>query len=569
MKKHKKSKTGKRKVTRVKAAKTRTARHKPRPAASAAAKKKSAGRAKLSKKQLKAPPAQRQTVVILDFGSQYTQLIARRVRENKVFSCILPYNTSPEALKAMSPRGIILSGGPASVYEKKSPLPDKRIFKLGIPILGVCYGMQAIAKCLGGSVKYNPKREYGNTEVFIDDTRDLLNHLPGNITCWMSHSDLVKKCPPGFASIAHTLNTEIAAIGDRSHKIYAVQFHPEVTHTIKGNQIIANFLFKICGCFPRWTIQSFIREAVDDIKKTVGKNRVVLGLSGGVDSSVCAVLVHKAIDKNLKSVFIDNGLLRKDEAETVKKTFQGLFHMNLDYVNQAKRFLLGLKGVTDPEQKRKIIGEEFVKVFEEEALKFKNVEFLAQGTLYPDVIESVSPTGAPSARIKSHHNVAGLPLNMKLKLLEPLRELFKDEVREIARQLGLPENIIHRQPFPGPGLSVRIIGEVTEERLRILREVDRRLLEEIKAANLYDKVWQSFAVLLPVKSVGVMGDSRTYENVVAIRCVESVDGMTADWTRLPYELLEKLSHRIINEVKGVNRVVYDISSKPPATIEWE
>lgn len=513
--------------------------------------------------------SRRQTIAILDFGSQYTQLIARRVRENKVFSTILPYNTTAKVIQAMSPKGIILSGGPASVYEKKSPQPDKGIFKLGIPILGICYGMQVIAQSLGGRVKHTPEREYGKTEVFLDDTRDLFSHLPGNITCWMSHADLVTKLPAGFISIAHTLNTPITAMSNRAKKIYAVQFHPEVTHTLKGNQIIANFLFKICGCSLRWTMLSFIRESIEDIKKTVGNKKVVLGLSGGVDSSVTALLVSKAIGKNLRCIFIDNGVLRKDEASIIKKTFRGIFDLNLDYVDRSKRFLDRLKGITDPEQKRKIIGEEFVRVFEEEAAKFKGVEFLAQGTLYPDVIESISPTGSPSSRIKSHHNVAGLPLHMKLKLIEPLKELFKDEVRELGRQLGLPDSIINRQPFPGPGLSVRIIGEVTEERLKILREVDRRLIEEIRQANLYDKVWQSFAILLPIKSVGVMGDSRTYENVVAIRCVESQDGMTADWVKLPYELLDKITHRIINEVKGVNRVVYDISSKPPATIEWE
>jgi len=561
MKKHKRRKSIKRKVS-----KRKVVRRKVR---AKAIRRRGRVVIKLKKLTPKISLGHRQTIVILDFGSQYTQLIARRVRENKVFSTILPYNTTAEALKAMSPKGIILSGGPASVYEKKSPSPDKGIFKLGIPILGICYGMQAIAQSLGGSVKHNPNREYGKTEMFLDDTRDLFSQLPGNITCWMSHGDLVKKIPPGFVSIAHTLNTPITAMSNVAKKIYGVQFHPEVTHTLKGNQIITNFLFKICGCFPRWTMQSFIKDTVQDIRNTVGHKRVVLGLSGGVDSSVCAILAHKAIDRNLKCIFIDNGLLRKDEVRAIKKTFRGLFHLDLDYVDRSKRFLDKLKGITDPEQKRKIIGEEFVKVFEEEAAKFKRVEFLAQGTLYPDVIESVSATGSPSARIKSHHNVGGLPLHMKLKLIEPLRELFKDEVRELARELGLPETIIYKQPFPGPGLSIRIIGEVTEERLKILREIDRRLLEDIKVANLYDKVWQSFAILLPIKTVGVMGDSRTYENVVAIRCVESQDGMTADWVRLPYELLEKIANRIINEVKGVNRVVYDISSKPPATIEWE
>ncbi len=511
----------------------------------------------------------RQTVLILDFGSQYTQLIARRVRENKVFSKIIPYNTPAKEIALMAPKGLILSGGPASVTQKKSPSPDKGIFKLGIPILGICYGMQCIAEILGGKVKPGKDREYGKVELFIDDNRTLFNRLPGNFTCWASHGDLVKKMPPGFQVIAHTLNTPVAAIANPKKKIYAVQFHPEVTHTEKGNQILANFLFKICGCLGRWTMQSFIKDSIENIKKTVGRDKVVLGLSGGIDSSVTALLIHKAIGKNSRCIFINNGLLRKDEPEQVKKVFRGIFHLNLDYVDRSKRFLSRLAGVTDPEQKRKIIGEEFVRIFEEEADKVKGAKYLAQGTLYPDVIESISPIGSPSCRIKSHHNVGGLPAQMKLKLLEPLRELFKDEVRQIGRGLNLPESIIYRQPFPGPGLAVRIIGEVTPERLNILREVDRRVIEEITNANLYEQVWQSFAVLLPVKSVGVMGDERTYENTVAIRCVNSLDGMTADWVRLPYEVLERISNRIINEVKGVNRVVYDVSSKPPATIEWE
>jgi GMP synthase (glutamine-hydrolysing) len=511
----------------------------------------------------------RQTILILDFGSQYTQLIARRVRENKVFSRIVPYNISAKEIAEMAPKGLILSGGPASVTEKKSPYPDKGIFKLNIPILVICYGMQAITEMLDGKVRHTKEREFGKVEIFIDDNHDLFGHLPGNFTCWASHGDYVRKLPAGFHISAHTMNAPIAAIANPKRKIYGVQFHPEVTHTEKGNQILSNFLFKVCGCLGRWTMQSFIHEATENIKKTVGKDKVVLGLSGGVDSSVAALLIHKAIGKNLRSIFIDNGLLRKDEPEQIKRVFKNMYHLNLDYVDRSKRFLARLKGVTDPEEKRKIIGSEFVNVFEEEADKVKGVKFLGQGTLYPDVIESISPTGAPSSRIKSHHNVGGLPANMKLKLVEPLRELFKDEVRQIGRELGLPDAIINRQPFPGPGLAVRVIGEITPERLDILREVDQRVIEEITIAGFYDKVWQSFGVLLPVKSVGVMGDGRTYENVASLRCVESQDGMTADWAKLPYEVLGKISNRIINEVKGVNRVVYDISSKPPATIEWE
>jgi GMP synthase (glutamine-hydrolysing) len=511
----------------------------------------------------------KEIILILDFGSQYTQLIARRIRENKVFSKIIPYNTPAKEIASFHPKGLIFSGGPASVVQKKSPYPDKNIFKLGIPILGICYGMQVIAEMSGGKVRHTGKREYGKAELFIDDNSDLFRTLPGNFTCWASHGDYLSKLPPGFMVSAHTQNTPIAAMKNKKRRIFGVQFHPEVTHTEKGNQIISNFLYKVSGCLGRWTMQSFIKESIENIKKTAGKDKVVLGLSGGVDSSVTAILVHRAIGKKLRSIFIDNGLLRKDEPQQIKKVFRNMYHLNLDYVDRSKRFLMRLKGITEPEAKRKIIGEEFVKIFEEEAKKIKGVKYLAQGTLYPDVIESISPTGAPSSRIKSHHNVGGLPLHMRLKLIEPLRELFKDEVRSIAQELGLPETIIYRQPFPGPGLAIRIIGEVTEERLKILREVDMRVIEEIRNANLYVQVWQSFAILLPIKTVGVMGDVRTYENVVALRCVSSLDGMTADWVRLPYEVLEKISNRIINEVKGVNRVVYDISSKPPATIEWE
>lgn len=511
----------------------------------------------------------RQTILILDFGSQYTQLIARRVRENKVFSKIIPYNTPAKELAALTPKGLILSGSPLSVVDKKGHYPDKGIFKLGVPVLGICYGMQVIAEMSGGRVKHTKEREYGKTELFIDNNRDLFSNLPGNLTCWASHGDYLTKLPPGFQTLAHTANAPIAAFGNKKLKIFGVQFHPEVTHTDRGNQILGNFLFKICGCLGRWTMQSFIRESMETIKKTVGKDKVVLGLSGGVDSSVAALLIHKTIGRRLRCIFIDNGLLRKDEPQQIKKVFRSLFHLNLDYVDRSRRFLKRLEGVTDPEEKRKVIGDEFVKVFEEEAAKLKGAKFLGQGTLYPDVIESISPGGAPSSRIKSHHNVGGLPSRMKLKLIEPLRDLFKDEVRQIARELALPDTIIYRQPFPGPGLAIRIIGEVTPERLNLLREIDRRVIDEIRNANLYEEVWQSFAILLPIKSVGVMGDKRTYENVAALRCVTSSDGMTADWAKFPYEVLEKISQRIINEVKGINRVVYDISSKPPATIEWE
>lgn len=511
----------------------------------------------------------RESILILDFGSQYTQLIARRVREHKVFSRILPFNTTAKQIQEIAPKGIILSGGPASVTEKNAPVPDKEIFKLGIPILGICYGMQVMAESLDGKTKHTKEREFGRTELFIDDNKDLLSNIPGNFTCWASHGDYVTKMPAGFIIAAHTLNAPIAAIANKKRKMYGVQFHPEVTHTEKGSQIISNFLFRICGCVGRWNMRSFIKESIENIRKTVGDSKVVLGLSGGVDSAVAALLINKAIGKNLRSIFIDNGVMRKNESEQIRKIFRTMYHLNLDCVDASKRFLTKLKDVTDPETKRKIIGKIFVEVFEEEAAKIKGVKFLGQGTLYPDVIESISPTGAPSAKIKSHHNVGGLPEHMKLKLIEPLRDLFKDEVRLIGRELELPENILNRQPFPGPGLAIRIIGAVTPERLEILREVDLRVLEEITRANLYNQLWQSFAVLLPIKSVGVMGDERTYENVAALRCVTSSDGMTADWVKLPYEVLDRISNRVINEVKGVNRVVYDITSKPPATIEWE
>lgn len=522
-----------------------------------------------SKNKAHAILTQKNSILILDFGSQYTQLIARRVRESKVYSLIVGHDIDLDKIKKIAPKGLILSGGPSSVYGDKSPKCEKGIFKLGIPILGICYGHQLAAQFFGGVVKKSKEREYGRQELFVDDHSDLFNGLPGNITCWMSHGDCVSRLPKGFVALAHTLNTPNAAFANKERTVFGVQFHPEVAHTSHGSQILSNFIYRICRCRPSWEMGSFIKDTVVQIRETVGKDNVVCGLSGGVDSAVVAVLIHKAIGRQLRCIFVDNGLVRNREPEEIKAIFRANLHMNLGFVNGQKRFLKRLKGITDPEQKRKIIGDEFVKVFEEEAKKIRRVKWLAQGTLYPDVIESVSVTGAPSAKIKTHHNVGGLPERMNLKLIEPLRELFKDEVRLLAKQLGLPPEIITRQPFPGPGLAIRIVGDVTPERLQILREADDVFVAEIRKAGLYAEVWQSFAVLLCIKSVGVMGDERTYEHVIALRCVSSSDGMTADWVKLTPEFLGKVSNRIINEVKGVNRVVYDISSKPPSTIEWE
>ncbi|MBI5664362.1 MAG: glutamine-hydrolyzing GMP synthase [Nitrospirae bacterium] len=520
----------------------------------------------------------KEKILVLDFGSQYTQLIARRVREQKVYSEILPYNVTIDRIKEFAPKGIILSGGPSSVYDKEAPLPDKEIFNLGIPVLGICYGMQLMSHMLGGRVAKAAKREYGRAELMIDDDSDLLKgigmkhrrgmarHAPTVV--WMSHGDRIVKYPKGFAPIAHTDNSPVAAMADKQRKFFALQFHPEVAHTENGTKVLKNFVFNICKCKPLWTMKSFIETTVHEIREKVGRDKVVCAISGGVDSAVTAVLMNRAIGKQLTCIFVDNGVLRKGEAVKVETMLKKHFHMNIDCVDAAERFLKKLKNVDDPERKRKIIGNEFIHVFQEEAKKIKDAKYLAQGTLYPDVIESISFKG-PSAMIKSHHNVGGLLKNMKLKLIEPLRELFKDEVRVLGRELGMPDEIINRHPFPGPGLAIRIIGAVTPVRADILRQADSIVLEEIKKAGLYDEVWQAFAVLLPIKTVGVMGDERTYENVVAVRAVKSVDGMTADWAKLPYEVLGTISNRIINEVKGVNRVVFDISSKPPSTIEWE
>ncbi len=508
-------------------------------------------------------------ILIIDFGSQYSQLIARRVREYKVYCEICTPEISPDRIRKMKPRGIIFSGGPSSLTQKNAPRCDPAIFELGIPLLGICYGMQLIADHFQGNVGKASSREYGRTELFIDDSTDLFNGLGKKIVTWMSHEDKVIDPPAGFKPLAHTRNSAVASFADRKKRIFGVQFHPEVVHTPQGKEILRNFLFEVCGCKGLWTMRHFITESIRQIRSEVGNGQVVLGLSGGVDSSVAAVLLHRALGKRLHCIFVNNGLLRTGEAEKVQETFARHFHMNFHYIDAEKQFLRQLKDVIDPERKRKIIGRLFVRVFEREAKKLKNIGFLAQGTLYPDVIESCSVFGGPSAMIKSHHNVGGLPKKMDLKLIEPLKYLFKDEVRLLGLELGLPEDVINRHPFPGPGLAVRIIGEVTKERCEILRQADWRLIEEIKKAGWYKKIWQAFTVLLPVKSVGVMGDERTYENVVAIRAVTSLDGMTADWARMPSGLLARISNRIINEVKGVNRVAYDISSKPPATIEWE
>jgi GMP synthase (glutamine-hydrolysing) len=514
-------------------------------------------------------PLSDQIIVILDFGSQYSQLIARRIRENNVYCRILPYDTPVEELRSLSPKGIFLSGGPASIYANGAPICDLKIFNMGIPVFGICYGMQLMAYLLGGKVEPTPTREYGLANLSIDDHDDLFHDLDYNLQVWMSHGDSVYKVPEGFKTLAHTDSLPIAAMVDSSGKFFGLQFHPEVIHTPSGKNIIANFLFRVCGCNPTWTMSSFIQRSISEIRNEVAKDTVICAVSGGVDSTVLAALIHKAIGDQLKCIFVDNGLLRKNEAESVISFFRNDLCIDLQFVDASERFLMKLSGIVDPEQKRKIIGREFVEIFQEEAVKLGSVRFLAQGTLYPDVIESGGLSNSPTAIIKSHHNVGGLPETLNLKLIEPLRELFKDEVRMLARELELPEKAIKRHPFPGPGLAVRVIDSITQEKLDLLRQADAIFIEELLSSGMYDHVWQAFAVFLPVKSVGVMGDERTYDQVIALRAVTAEDAMTADWARLPYDLLAKISSRIINEIKGINRVVYDISSKPPSTIEWE
>ena len=528
-----------------------------------------------------AAPSAHSRILILDFGSQYTQVIARRIRELQVYSEIVRFNTSAAEIAKLKPNGLILSGGPASVYDKDAPHLDPEIFSLGVPVLGICYGLMLMAHHLGGQVVFTGRREYGAGTLHIASGSQLLGGLGPQIDVWNSHGDEVTALPKGFRAAGRTESSNFAAVEDPERKLYGLQFHPEVGHTPRGKEILQNFVYHICHCTMDWTMGSFIEEACARVREQVGDQKVVLGLSGGVDSSVTAALLHKAIGDQLTCIFVNNGLLRSREEEIVQRVFGENFHVRLKYADASKRFLAVLKGVTDPETKRKIIGSEFIKVFQhatEELLaedrrngarKHRGYKFLAQGTLYPDVIESVSIEGNPAQVIKSHHNVGGLPEKMHFKLVEPVRQLFKDEVRQAGLQLGLPNEIVYRQPFPGPGLAVRILGEVTPERLSILREADTIVVSEMESSDWYYRVWQSFAVLLPVRSVGVMGDQRTYENTIVLRIVESQDGMTADWVRLPYELLARISARISNEVKGVNRVCYDISSKPPSTIEWE
>jgi GMP synthase (glutamine-hydrolysing) len=510
-----------------------------------------------------------QTIVVLDFGSQYTQLIARRLRELSVYSEILPHDTPVDRIAARRPAGIILSGGPRSLSDPGAPRCDAEVFDIGTPVLGICYGMQLMTDALGGRVARAPQREYGHATVRIDSAMDeaLFTSVPGELRVWASHGDFVTAAPPGFAVVATSANAPVAAMEDPARHLYALLFHPEVAHTDHGLEILRNFAYTVCGCTGDWTMASFVKEAIERISARVGGEPVVCAISGGVDSTVAALIVHHAVGDQLTCVFVDNGLLRKDEASQVLNRLQRL-DLRVVFVDASEMFLNRLKDVIDPELKRKVIGATFIEVFEQQARMLGEVEFLAQGTLYPDVIESVSIVGQ-SSTIKSHHNVGGLPASMRFKLVEPLRELFKDEVREVGRELGLEEEFIVRQPFPGPGLAVRILGAVTAERLDLLRRADAIIVDEIRRSGWYTRLWQSFAVLLPIQSVGVMGDERTYEHTIAIRAVESRDGMTADWARLPHDLLAGMSSRIVNEVRGINRVVYDVSSKPPSTIEWE
>lgn len=512
------------------------------------------------------PASVEELVLILDFGGQYTQLIARRVRECNVYCEIVPYDISAAEIADRAPGGIVLSGGPASVYADSAPRGDKGIYDLGIPVLGICYGLQLMAHELGGKVSPGVSREYGRAELEVADTSDLFAGMDNRLICWMSHGDLVEAVPPGFRAVARTASTPVAAMSNTEKRLYGVQFHPEVVHTPWGIEVLRNFLYKECGLHGLWTMASFVEMATQSIRERVGTDKVICGVSGGIDSACTAALVHRAIGDQLTCIFVDHGLLRMNEGEKVRQTFEDHFKIKLVYVDAEERFLKRLAGVLDPEKKRKIIGEEFVRVFEHEASQIEGAKYLAQGTLYPDVIESGTKSAAV---IKSHHNVGGLPDEMNLKVLEPLRYIFKDEVRVVAAELGLPEDMVWRQPFPGPGLAIRIIGEVTKPRLETLRRADDVVVDEIKRAGLYRELWMGFAILAPIRSVGVMGDQRTYDDTIVVRAVTSQDAMTADWARLPYEVLERISNRVINEVDGVNRVAYDISSKPPATIEWE